>query len=255
MASSTPSSTPQKIAFITGGNRGIGFETAKQLGQLGILPVIGVRDAGAAQDALAQLRDFGVQAEAIVFDATKRADRQKAVDYFAAKAGRLDILVNNAGIHLEGEPGVEDRYTASTLPENVLRDTLETNFLAPVALTQALLPLLKKAAAGRIVNLSSILGSLTLHSDPASPIYDAKATAYDSSKTALNAYTVHLAYELRGSAVKVNSAHPGWVRTDMGGSAAPMNVVDGAKTSVILATLAEDGPSGGFFHMHDTLPW
>ncbi|MDB5850072.1 MAG: short-chain dehydrogenase [Rhodoferax sp.] len=245
----------QRIAFITGGNRGIGFETAKQLGLLGILPVISVRSAEAAQDALAQLRDFGVQAEAIVFDATKRADRQKAVDFFEAKAGRLDILINNAGVYLEGEPGIAPSFTASTVPEHVLRDTLETNFLAPVALTQALLPLLKKSAAGRIVNLSSILGSLTLHSDPSSPIYDAKATAYDSSKTILNAYTVHLAYELKGSTVKVNSAHPGWVQTSMGGSAAPMSIVDGAKTSVILATLPDDGPSGGFFHMNDTLPW
>lgn len=249
------SSSSQKIAFITGGNRGIGFETAKQLGALGILPVIGVRSADAAQNALAQLRDFGVQAEAIVFDATIRADRQKAYDFFEAKAGRLDILINNAGVYLEGEPGVATDFSASNLPEHVLRDTLETNFLAPVALTQALLPLLKKSAAGRIVNLSSILGSLTLHSEPGSPIYDAKATAYDTSKTALNAFTVHLAYELKDSTVKVNSAHPGWVQTAMGGSAAPMGIADGARTSVILATLADDGPNGGFFHMHDTLPW
>ena len=109
-------SSSQKIAFITGGNRGIGFETARQLGALGILPVIGVRSADAAQNALAQLRDFGVQAEAIVFDATIRADRQKAYDFFEAKAGRLDILINNAGVYLEGEPGVATDFSASNLP-------------------------------------------------------------------------------------------------------------------------------------------
>ncbi len=130
---------------------------------------------------------------------------------------------------LEGEPGVSHPYTASTLPEKVLRDTMETNFFAPVALTQALLPLLKKAPAGRIVNLASILGSLTLHSDPASPIYEMKSTAYDTSKTALNSFTVQLAYELKDSNVKVNSAHPGWVHTEMGGPSAPMNVEDGAR--------------------------
>ncbi|APW40141.1 short-chain dehydrogenase [Rhodoferax koreense] len=254
MATISPPSL-QKIAFITGGNRGIGFETAKQLGQLGILPVIGVRNAEAGQQALTQLREAGVEAEAIVFDATKRADREKAFAYFESRAGRLDILINNAGVYLEGEPGVAQAHTASNVPEHVLRDTLETNFFAPVALTQLLLPLLRKSAAGRIVNLSSILGSLTLHSDPTSPIYEAKATAYDSSKTALNAYTVHLGYELKDSAVKVNSAHPGWVQTSMGGSAAPMSVVDGARTSVILATLPADGPNGGFFHMNDPLPW
>jgi NAD(P)-dependent dehydrogenase (short-subunit alcohol dehydrogenase family) len=247
--------TSQKIAFITGGNRGIGFETARQLGQLGVLPVIGVRHADAGKAALVALQQAGVEAEFLVFDATRRADRQAAYDYFDRRAGRLDILVNNAGVYLEGEPGVAQAHTASTVPEHVLRDTLETNFFAPVALTQLLLPLLRRAPAGRIVNLASILGSLTLHSDPTSPIYDAKVTAYNTSKTALNAYTVHLAHELKDGSVKVNSAHPGWVQTAMGGSAAPMSVEDGAKTSVILATLADDGPNGGFFHLHDPLPW
>jgi NAD(P)-dependent dehydrogenase (short-subunit alcohol dehydrogenase family) len=124
-----------------------------------------------------------------------------------------------------------------------------------VALTQTLLPLLRQASAGRIVNLSSILGSLALHADPHSEIYHAKAMAYDSSKTALNAWTVHLAYELRDETIKVNSAHPGWVQTDMGGSKAPVSLIDGAKTSVLLATLPADGPSGGFFHMGEPLPF
>ena len=124
-----------------------------------------------------------------------------------------------------------------------------------IELTQALLPLLTASPAGRIVNLSSILGSLTLHADPKSPIYGSKVLAYDASKTALNAFTVHLAHALKGTNVKVNSAHPGWVQTDMGGDAAPMQIPDGAKTSVWLATLPEDGPTGGYFHMQSALSW
>jgi NAD(P)-dependent dehydrogenase (short-subunit alcohol dehydrogenase family) len=137
----------------------------------------------------------------------------------------------------------------------LLHKVFETNFFAQVALTDALLPLLKKSPAGRIVNLSSILGSLTLHTTPGSPIYDAKSFAYDASKSALNAFTVHLAYDLRNTRIKVNSAHPGWVKTDMGGPQAPMELSEGAKTSAALATLADDGPTGGFFHLGKPLPW
>ena len=137
----------------------------------------------------------------------------------------------------------------------ILRQVFETNFFAVVELTQTLLPLIRKSPAGRIVNLSSILGSLTLHSDPSSDIYSMKAFAYDASKTALNAFTVHLAQALRGTPIKVNSAHPGWVKTDMGGQAAPMEVSEGGKTSVQLATLPDDGPTGGFFHLGQPLPW
>jgi NAD(P)-dependent dehydrogenase (short-subunit alcohol dehydrogenase family) len=124
-----------------------------------------------------------------------------------------------------------------------------------VALTEKLLPLVRKSPAGRIVNLSSILGSLTLQADPKSPIYNAKSFAYDASKTALNAFTVHLAYDLRDTKIKVNSAHPGWVKTDMGGPEAPMELSEGAKTGATLATLPEDGPTSGFFHLGQALPW
>ncbi len=109
--------------------------------------------------------------------------------------------------------------------------------------------------AGRIVNVSSILGSLTLHSDPKAEIYGKKAFAYDASKTALNAFTVHLAQELKGTRIKVNSAHPGWVQTDMGGPGAPLDVVTGGKTSIRLATLPDDGPTGGYFFQEKSIPW
>jgi len=245
----------QKIAFITGGNRGLGFQTALDLKEAGVKVVIGSRDLAQGEQAVAKLRAAGVDADMLQFDITKPADYQSAYDYFNSKYGRLDILVNNAGIAAGTFPGAGPEHSAAEVPSDLLHKVFETNFFAQVALTDALLPLLKKSPAGRIVNLSSILGSLTLHADPQSPIYNAKSFAYDASKTALNAFTVHLAYELRDTNIKVNSAHPGWVKTDMGGQQAPMELSEGGKTSAALATLADDAPSGGFFHQGQTLPW
>jgi NAD(P)-dependent dehydrogenase (short-subunit alcohol dehydrogenase family) len=233
-----------KVAFITGANRGLGLETARELGKRGIVVVLGSRDPKKGEAAATKLLDEGVTAESLGFDVTKPKDHQKAHDYFAKKYGRLDILVNNAGVLKESQisaTGSGPNPVSAVSPE-VLRETLETNFL-------------RKAPAGRIVNVSSILGSLTLHSDPNSPIYPFKTFAYDASKAALNAFTVHLAYEVRDSKIKVNSAHPGWVKTEMGGPNAPMEPSEGGKTSAQLATLADDGPSGGFFHLGEPLPW
>ena len=167
---------------------------------------------------------------------------------------------NGPGLKSEPAAGV---MPASKIPNSgttaapiqVLRDTFEANFFAQVAMTQTLLPLIRLSPAGRIVNLSSILGSLTLQSTPGSPIYDFKNFAYDASKTALNALTIHLAYELRETPIKVNSAHPGWVKTEMGGSEALMEITDGAKTSVELALLGHDGPNGRYIHLGQELPW
>lgn len=142
-----------------------------------------------------------------------------------------------------------------TTSEETLRKIFETNFFAGVALTNVLLPVLHKSAAGRIVNLSSILGSLTLHATPGSPPYNAKMFAYDASETALNAYPIHLAHALKDTKIKVNSAHPGWVKTDMGGAQATLELSEGGKTSAALATLPDDGPTGGFFHLGKPLPW
>jgi NAD(P)-dependent dehydrogenase (short-subunit alcohol dehydrogenase family) len=246
-----------KIAFVTGANRGLGLETARELGKRGIAVVIGSRDSKKGEAAAAKLRGEGITADTLTFDVTNTRDHQKAYDFFAKKYGRLDILVNNAGVWKESDtssPGSVPNPASKVSPE-VLRETFETNFFATVDLTQKLLPLIRKAPAGRIVNVSSILGSLTLHADPASPIYSFKVFAYDASKTALNAFTVHLAHELRDSKIKVNSAHPGWVKTDMGGPNATMEVTEGGKTSAQLATLAEDGPSGGFYHLGQPIPW
>ena len=244
----------QKIAFITGGNRGLGFQTALLLKD-GIKVVIGSRDKAQGEQALENLRTAGVDADVIQFDITKPADAQTAFDYFNSKYGRLDILVNNAGIAAGKFPGTGPEHSANEVPSDLLHKVFETNFFAQVALTNKLLPLIRKSAAGRIVNLSSILGSLGLQADPNSPIYHAKSFAYDASKTALNAYTIHLAYELRDTKIKVNSAHPGWVKTDMGGTEAPMELSEGGKTSAELATLPDDGPTGGFFHLGKPLPW
>lgn len=245
----------QKVAFITGGNRGIGFQTAIELKDSGVKVVIGSRDRSQGEQAAAKLRAAGVDADVLQFDITKAADAQAAHDYFNSHYGCLDILVNNAGIAAGTFPGTGPEHSATQVPADLLHKVFETNFFAQVALTNALLPLIRKSAAGRIVNLSSILGSLALHADPKSPIYHAKSFAYDASKTALNAYTIHLAYELRDTKIKVNSAHPGWVKTDMGGAQAPMELSEGAKTSAALATLPDDGPSGGYFHLGKPLPW
>jgi NAD(P)-dependent dehydrogenase (short-subunit alcohol dehydrogenase family) len=248
----------QKVAFITGGNRGIGFQTALDLGQNkneNIRVVIGSRDNAQGEHAVARLRAGNVDADFIQFDITNSAHYQAAYDYFESRYGRLDILLNNAGIAGGTFPGEGPEHRASVVPMDLLRNVFETNFFAQVQLTQKLLPLIKNSPAGRIVNLSSILASLKLHADPKSPIYNAKSFAYDASKTALNAFTVHLAYELRDTNIKVNSAHPGWVKTDMGGQSAPMELSEGAKTSAALATLAEDGPTGGYFHLDKPLPW
>ncbi len=247
-----------KVAFITGANKGIGLETARGLGRLGIAVVIGSRDEANGRAAADKLRGEGIEhVEAVRFDVTKPADHQEIARHLEARYGKLDILVNNAGVALDdadfGNPGGFN--STSTVTADVLHWTFETNFFAVVALTQTLLPLIRKSSAGRIVNLSSILGSLTLHSDPKSSFYGMKAFAYDASKTALNAFTVHLAHELRDTPIKVNSAHPGWVKTDMGGSSAPMEVAEGGKTSVLLATLPADGPTGSYSHAGEALPW
>ncbi len=240
-----------KVAFITGGNRGLGLETARGLGKLGITVVIGVRDLAKGDAAVQTLKQEGVVAEAVVFDALNQSTHQGVYKVLERKYGKLDILVNNAGVSLTPFFG----NNSSTVSQDILKQTFDVNFFSVIALTQALLPLIKKAPAGRIVNLSSILGSLGVHQLPDSPIAAAKELAYNASKTALNAFTVHLADELKGTPIKVNSAHPGWVKTDMGGAEAPMEVSEGGKTSVQLATLPADGPTGGFFHLGDVLPW
>jgi NAD(P)-dependent dehydrogenase (short-subunit alcohol dehydrogenase family) len=250
--------TRDKVAFITGANKGIGLETARGLGELGIAVVLASRDEAKGRAAAEKLKAEGIKSlDAVKFDVTRPEDDKEIARFLEDRYGKLDILVNNAGVALEeadfGAPGGFN--TTPTVKPEILRQVFETNFFAVVQLTQTLLPLIRKSPAGRIVNLSSILGSLTLHADPKSDIYAMKSFAYDASKTALNAFTVHLAQALQGTPIKVNSAHPGWVKTDIGGQSAPTEVSEGGKTSVQLATLPDDGPTGGYFHRGQPLPW
>jgi NAD(P)-dependent dehydrogenase (short-subunit alcohol dehydrogenase family) len=241
----------KKVALVTGANKGLGFEMARQLGQAGVTVVLAARDPQKGEAAAEKLRGEGLDAQFVKLDVTNQEDYTAAAAAIENKFGKLDILINNAGISSGGLGGEK----ASVATQGSLHHVFETNFFAPVAITQALLPLLEKSDAGRIVNMSSILGSQTMHSDPKSPIYDFKSLSYDASKAALNSFTIHLAYELKDTKIKVNSAHPGWVKTDMGTDAAPMEIPEGAKTGVELALLGEDGPTGGFFHLGKPLPW
>jgi NAD(P)-dependent dehydrogenase (short-subunit alcohol dehydrogenase family) len=240
----------KKIALITGANKGIGLETARQLGQQGITILVGARDEAKGNQAAAELRKARLDAHGIVIDVNSADSIQKAAARIERDYGRLDILVNNAGVMID-----DQKKKPSEQSLDVWRKTFETNLFGLVATTQALLPLLRKSAGGRIVNLSSILGSIHLHATPGSPVYDMKLPAYNVSKSAVNAYTVQLAWELKDTPIKVNAAHPGWVKTDMGGEGATMDIPDGAKTSVALATIGADGPNGAYMHMGETLPW
>jgi NAD(P)-dependent dehydrogenase (short-subunit alcohol dehydrogenase family) len=248
--SSTSSASTSRIALITGGNKGLGLETARQLGKQGITVLIGARDARRGAEAVQQLTREGITAAAVALEVTSAPAIAVAVADVTKRFGRLDILVNNAGIL---DYATDTGPTTTSL--ETFRRVFETNLFGLVAVTQAFLPLIKASPAGRIVNLSSILGSIAEHGDPKSMIYAMRFTAYDSSKAAVNMFTVELAQDLKATAVKVNSAHPGWVKTDMGGADAPMEIVDGAKTSVELATLPADGPTGAFFHLGAPLRW
>ena len=243
-------STPATIALVTGANKGIGFETARQLGKRGIHVILAARDAARGAEAVKKLTAEGVSAAALALEVTDAKSVVAAVKEVERRHGHLDILINNAGIL---DYAVETGPTSTTV--ETFRRVFETNFFGLVAVTQAFLPLLRKSAAGRIVNLTSILGSMSEHADRNSPIHGRNFTAYDTSKAAVNLFTVELAQALADTPIKVNCVHPGWVKTDLGGDQAPMELVDGAKSSVMAATIGADGPSGGFFHMGVHMRW
>jgi NAD(P)-dependent dehydrogenase (short-subunit alcohol dehydrogenase family) len=239
----------KKIAVVTGANKGLGLVIARRLGQQDMTVLVGARDKSRGRTAAELLRAEGIDAHSLLLDVTHGPSIVRARGFLEQEFGRLDVLVNNAGITHDVS------LKPSETPLETIRDVFETNFFGIIALTQALLPLLRKSEAGRIVNMSSGLGSLTQNSDPAWAFYGLKPLGYNASKTALNAFTVLLAHELKETAIKVNSADPDWCRTDMGGSAATHSAEEGADTPVWLATLPPDGPTGGFFNSREPVPW
>lgn len=240
----------KKTVLITGANKSIGLETARQLLAQGYFVYIGSRDKGRGDVAVKQLREQGyTDAEVLVIDVTDAASVTAAAAELSDKLPHLDVLINNAGI-----PGVLPQEASLVSQENI-RNVFETNFFGVIQTTQAFLPLLKKSAEPRIVNVSSDLGSLGNHSNPAYPHYDIKFTAYCSSKTALNAYTVMLAYELRDTGFKVNSVNPGYTATDFNNHSGYKTVEEGAAPIVKYATTGADGPTGKFFSDYGETPW
>ncbi len=232
----------KRVALITGANKGIGLEIARQLGHQGLTVVLGSRDPQKGQAAADALKAEGIDAHTVKLEVTDAADRE-AVREFLQQFGKLDVLVNNAGIMLEAE---------GITPDTLAR-TYDANVIAPYFLTETLLPLLQAAPSGRVVHQSSVLGSLTTNASGQIPL-EYLLPAYNSSKAALNMLTVILAQTLKDTTVKVNAAHPGNVKTDMNPSG-DLTVEEGAKTAVTLATLPDDGPTGGYFHLGETLPW
>jgi NAD(P)-dependent dehydrogenase (short-subunit alcohol dehydrogenase family) len=242
-------STP-RVALVTGATRGIGLETVRQLAEAGVHTLLAGRDRNKAVAAALELQSRGLPVEAIALDVTDAGSITLAVAEVARRYGRLDILVNNAGILLDDPARKVSSQSLATW-----RSTFDTNVFGLIAVTQAFLPLLHRSPAGRIVNVSSLLGSMALHSDPGSPIYDVKVPAYNVSKSAVNAWTVQLAWELRDSNIKINTLHPGYVRTDMNAGAGDIDAADGARTSVRLSLIDSSGPTGGYFYLDQALPW
>ncbi|WP_226002273.1 SDR family oxidoreductase [Paenibacillus sp. BJ-4] len=239
----------EKTALITGANKGIGYEAARQLGSLGFTILLGSRNEQSGREAVAKLANEGIEARLTLLDVTNQATIGSAAHQIKQEFGSLDVLINNAGISLGGAT------PPSQFPLNDLRETYETNFFGLVAVTQALLPLLQKSPSGRIVNLSSGLGSLTYNSDPEHEHAQFNLLAYNSSKAAVNMLTVTLAKEFKGSPLKINAADPGFTATDLNGFTGPGSVQQAAAVVVHLATLSDDGPTGGFFAANGEVPW
>jgi len=225
------------IALITGANKGIGLETARQLGARGVTVLAGARDEARGVAAEHALRDEGADARFVPLDVTDAKSAQEAADWIDREYGRLDILVNNAAIARGGPPSQTDL--------DAIREVYETNVFGVIMVTNAMLPLLRRAPAARIVNVSSEVGSITSMTDPASPLAQMPAgLAYPSSKSALNMITAMYAKELRDTPIKINAANPGYTKTDLNRNTGFRSVAEGAEASVHLATLDADGPSG-----------
>jgi NAD(P)-dependent dehydrogenase (short-subunit alcohol dehydrogenase family) len=234
-----------KTALVTGANKGIGFAIAQGLGAIGFQVAVGARDEVRRTEAVERLRAAGADAFGVALDVTSGDSVVAAAAAVEQEAGRLDVLVNNAGISGVFDGGTQD---PTTLDLDVVQTVLDTNVYGVVRVTNAMLPLLRRAEAPRIVNLSSTMGSLTLQTGPV-------MAAYAPSKSMLNSITVQYARALAGTNVIVNAACPGYVATDFTGFNAPRTPEEGAAIAVRLATLPDDGPRGGFFDDEGVVPW
>jgi NAD(P)-dependent dehydrogenase (short-subunit alcohol dehydrogenase family) len=232
---------PQRIALVTGANRGIGFEICRGLARLGIHTILTGRDESKARAAAEKLAAEGLDVRPHQLDVTDPQSVERLRAVVVSEYGRLDILINNAAIY------VDDRHSLLTVDLGVMQRTMDTNVYGPLRLIQAFVPLMKQAGYGRIVNVSSGIGELS----SLGPSYP----AYRLSKIALNLHTRVLAGELRGTGILLNAMCPGWVRTEMGGPSASRSPEEGADTAIWLATLPDDGPHGGFFRDRKPIPW
>lgn len=240
--------TEGTTALVTGANKGIGYEIAAGLGKLGWRVGVGARDQERRESAVEKLRAAGVDAFGVPLDVTDDASVAAAAELIDERAGRLDALVNNAAI-TGGMP-----QAPTEVDPAVVREAVETNVLGVIRVTNAMLPLLRRSASPRIVNMSSTVGSLTLQTGgdaETGPI----SAAYSPSKSFLNAVTIQYTKELSDTNILINSACPGYVATDLNGFRGTRTPVQGAATAIRLATLPDDGPTGGFFDDAGVVPW
>ncbi|GAA1591562.1 SDR family oxidoreductase [Kribbella sancticallisti] len=247
-----------KVALVTGANKGIGRATAEQLASLGMTVLVGARDARRGEEAAAAVRAAGGDAHAVILDVTDPAVVQAAAKQVEERFGHLDVLVNNAAITGSGQVSPHEALdqVPSSVDLDMVRAVFETNVFGVITVTNAMLPLLRRSPAPRIVNVSSTAGSLSIGADPDGPLTALPASAaYSPSKATLNALTVQYANELRKDGVLVNSADPGFVDTEINNHTGYLTTAQGAAVVVRLATLAADGPTGGFFNESGPVPW
>jgi NAD(P)-dependent dehydrogenase (short-subunit alcohol dehydrogenase family) len=243
-----------QIALVTGANRGLGFATAERLARQGVHVVLASRDTAAGTEATEKLASEGHAVSHVTLDVTDRSQAHAAASYVAERFGHLDILVNNAGIL----PEAAHVDPAEAVDLAMFQQTYATNLFGPVAVLEAFLPLLRTSPAGRIVNVSSVVGSLADQTNPESPYFSMAVPAYQSSKAALNNVTIVLSKALADTSIKVTSVCPGWVQTDLApGNRERAAVTPEAAAEVVCAAamLPEDAPSGTFVDATGPVPW